>query len=98
VREATAAYFEEQDSFSAWIEQECEIVRNCRAFPAELLASWKAYAEAAGEHPGTMKNFVSKLEGRGVWRTKSGGNRFIIGIKLREGMGKRGRIGTGSIL
>jgi hypothetical protein len=52
--------------------------------------SWKAYAEAAGEFPGTMKDFVSKLGARGFGRDRSHGKRFITGIRLREGQANEG--------
>lgn len=91
VREATESYLEEQDSFASWIEEKCEIGKSFRSFPAELYASWKAYADAAGELPGSMKDFGSKLAARGFVRHKSNGKRFIVGIKVREGQANESR-------
>ena len=31
-----------------------------------LYASWKTWADHAGEHPGTMKRFVQNTEARGL--------------------------------
>jgi putative DNA primase/helicase len=90
VREATEAYFEDQDSFASWIGDKCETGKGFLSFPNELYISWKSHAESAGEFPGTMKDFVSKLEARGFVRDRSHGKRFIVGIRPREGQANEG--------
>ena len=49
VREATAAYFNDQDTFSAWLEEECDVeVGNewKSGTSAALFAAWSRYAQS----------------------------------------------------
>ncbi len=84
VREATDNYLTAEDSFATWLE-ECTSPANEWAFEtgAALFASWKAWAEKAGEHAGTRKRFADTLQSRG-FPTKKGpaGVRGFAGIQL----------------
>ena len=66
VRDATDQYLTAEDSFGAWLE-ECTEPASDRAFEssADLFASWKAWAEKAGEEPGSRKRFARTLQSRG---------------------------------
>ena len=66
VTSATAAYLEAEDAMAAWLDETG--TRDLEAWEAtkELFASWKEWADKAGEHAGTMKRFVQNLETRGL--------------------------------
>jgi putative DNA primase/helicase len=66
VAEATAAYLEAEDATAAWIDERCELGANYWDATAKLFASWKAWAELAGEFVGSQKQFREKLEARGM--------------------------------
>jgi putative DNA primase/helicase len=61
VREASEAYFAEQDTIGQWIE-EC-IVGDVDAFTRtlDLFASWKTWTEAKNHRPGSERAFVQAL-------------------------------------
>ncbi|WP_052042020.1 phage/plasmid primase, P4 family, partial [Ralstonia solanacearum] len=73
VVDATREYFEDQDVFGQWLEECCEREPRHNDTSAELFASWKRYAEAAGEKAGNTKTFGEAMRKRGfaTWRTKS---------------------------
>ena len=87
VTAATQRYFEEQDLFRQWLDDECEVEPgNCHKWErsSDLFASWSAYAKAAGEHPGTLKNFGPAMIRHGLqpYRTKS--VRGWSGIRIKS--------------
>lgn len=84
VREATNDYLAAEDSFAAWLEECTEPASDWASeSSAELFASWKVWAEKAGEEVGTRKRFADTLQARG-YRTKKGhaGVRGFKGIRL----------------
>ena len=64
VRQATAAYFDEQDLFGRWIEACCKTGPGSWDTTARLFDSWKHYAERNGEYPGSTKAFSANLSKR----------------------------------
>lgn len=83
VMAATDDYFEAEDALGRWIEERCETGN--KAFWAgstELFNSWKVWAEANGEYPGSMKRFSEALSTRGFTRENTRKARGFIGIKL----------------
>jgi putative DNA primase/helicase len=85
VRDTTADYLEAQDSLQAWIEDCCEVNPNRWELPGALFASWKAWAEKAGEPFGTQRSFGDRLEASGFLRSKTNGTRRHIGLALKAG-------------
>jgi putative DNA primase/helicase len=83
---ATAAYLEAEDAIAAWLDEVGARDVNAWEATKTLFASWKAWADNAGEHAGTMKRFVQNLEARGLTperRTHARGFRgFRIGLGL----------------
>ena len=67
VVDATAEYLASEDAVGIWIDECCTrgsmIIRT-----AELFASWKAWAERAGERIGSRKAFSQVLLDRGFRR------------------------------
>ena len=98
VREATAAYFEDQDVFGEWLVERCIVDRSNphrQATTAELFASWSAYAKAANEPAGTERSIAQRLEKDGFSRKARvpsfGGVRVrgFSGIEIRADAGHR---------
>jgi putative DNA primase/helicase len=89
VVEATEAYFAEQDSVGRWIEEECGILSVYSETLAHLFASWKAWCERAGLHPGTNTRLSDALDERGFQRIRIGHDRergFAgIALKMKPG-------------
>jgi len=89
VRTATARYFADQDTVRQWVEDCCEV----SARPphvvdtnASLFASWRNYAAAHGELPGSSSGLADKLRMLGFDSVKDEGGirgRGFIGIKVR---------------
>ena len=65
VTSATDDYFESEDAVGAWIDDRCERRLDSWTLTKNLFASWKEWAETAGERTGTCKRFVQALESRG---------------------------------
>lgn len=61
VREATEAYFEEQDLFARWLVECCDIGPSKSDTHAALFTSWKAWVEANGEPAGSSKDFTARM-------------------------------------
>jgi putative DNA primase/helicase len=73
VADATAEYFDTQDTFGAWLAECCNVDRSSpHAWDkaSDLFASWKSYAEAQGERAGTQKVFGDQLAQRGFTRVR----------------------------
>jgi putative DNA primase/helicase len=84
VTSATAQYLDAQDAMGAWIEECCEQGRAFQTRASELFASWRAYAERAGEPAGSTKTFGPLLEARGFPRSPSRrAGSVYMGIRLR---------------
>lgn len=66
VQAATAQYIEAEDAFGLWLG-DC-VTRQSTAYEttADLFASWKAWAERAGENPGSLKRFSQTMLNRGI--------------------------------
>lgn len=89
VRNATAEYFEEQDAIAAWLASECETERLPyfqRENTRDQFTSWSAFAQAAGEHPGTSKWFSEQLQNRGFQKRREAGtgNKGFGQIRLKR--------------
>lgn len=84
VSEATADYFESQDTFGAWIAERCETAPDKWELPARLYSSWCSYAREAGEEPGTSKTLSANLEKRGFRRAKTNGLRVYRGLAVKS--------------
>lgn len=91
VSSATAAYLDEEDAIAAWIASVRAQTGRALAEDLEsweqssaLFASWKAWAEKAGEHAGSMKRLSQNLEKRGYGISRRKAGRGFIGLKLPD--------------
>ena len=82
VTSATAAYLEAEDAMAAWLDEVG--TRNVNTWEATktLFNSWKAWADDAGEHAGTMKRFVQNLETRGLTPERRAHARGFRGFRI----------------
>jgi putative DNA primase/helicase len=84
VKRATSDYLSDEDSIAAWLGECCEIGAAYSESPGRLYASWKVYAERAGEIVGSLKAFGPKLEARGFGPPRrSSGKRFYEGVRVK---------------
>jgi putative DNA primase/helicase len=81
VSAATADYLESQNTLSAWLEECCDL-GGFEEGSSALYASWKKWAEAAGELAGSQKKFSERLETRFPKTRGMAGVRFI-GVRVR---------------
>jgi putative DNA primase/helicase len=86
VLDATAEYFDDQDLTGQWLDEACRVEPENLSLaetPKALFDSWRDYAMAAGEDPGTQMALLSVLAKRGLTRD------------MRKIQGKKERIWRG---
>ena len=87
VREATDAYFDEQDLFAQWLEECCEAGASKSDTTAALFASWKAWAERNGDVAGTTRSFTQAMVKAGFRLVKNTpghrGKRGFVGVAVK---------------
>jgi putative DNA primase/helicase len=71
VQEATSAYLDAEDGLGSWLQECCVRDQSASASSSALFASWRKWAEQAGEFVGTIKTFSQALEARGCRRTRT---------------------------
>lgn len=83
VTSATAEYLDAEDALAAWMDERC--VRSPQSWTScgELFASWKAWADQAGEPAGSLKRFSQKLEDRGFTKERKMNGRGFSGLMLK---------------
>ena len=81
---ATADYLEGQDAVSSWLDECCE--RDPKAWESRcnLFASWKAWAERAGEFVLPRRRFLDALEMRGVTPQRRNNGRGFYGVRINR--------------
>ena len=87
VTDATAEYFEDQDSFAQWLEECCDVEIGNRyktATSDDLFASWSGYARAAGIDASTKIAFGEKLRGANLEPYKNNGQRGWRFVQVRH--------------
>ena len=84
---ATEEYLQSCDAFSLWLSDCTERGgAYCWESSADLFASWKSWAEAAGEHAGTHRDFADQMRKAGFEAKRQGhtGKRGYSGIILKR--------------
>jgi putative DNA primase/helicase len=79
---ATDEYFSDQDLFAHWLTEECDCDpgnADKSETSSRLFKSWKEYAVAAGNSPGSQQSFKDQMTRHGF--------RFYRGRKAREFFG-----------
>lgn len=86
VRAATLEYLESEDGTSLWLA-DCTVEdANAWESAGSLFASWKRWAERAGEFVGSQKRLAQTLQDRGLVPKKQGGTglRGYLGARITE--------------
>jgi putative DNA primase/helicase len=87
VRDATDAYFADQDTLQQWLD-DCTHDGGAFAFSrtAELFASWKSWSEDRGLKPGSAQALSEALADRGFAKDRnSRGQRGFRNLTIKEG-------------
>ena len=82
VRDATDAYLEAEDALMLWIAECCVTGSNSRTTNAELVESWRNWAEMAGEYVGSQTSFTQRLEAKAFQRYRDKSARGFRGISV----------------
>ncbi len=82
VTDATLEYLAGEDLIAVWIEDRCYQEPNAKTLASELFKSFKEWAEATGERPGTQRAFSTALESHGFQKEKTREGRFFLGLRL----------------
>lgn len=84
VLSATQHYFETEDAIALWMSDSLDQGVNLWCQSTRLYASWKVWAEKAGEEVGSMKRFSQKLMARGFQDSRgNNGARGFKGIQTK---------------
>ncbi len=83
VTEATAAYFNDQDTIGAWLDERCIVGALETESTGKLFENWTAFAQSAGERPGTKKSFAQNLIKRGFPPERTRAMRGFRGLSVR---------------
>lgn len=85
VRDATAAYLTDEDVFAHWIDDACDQLPSYQEPIKALYASYRRWAEHAGERVLGSKRFSQALAERGFQRVKmgAGDSRGFGGLRLK---------------
>jgi putative DNA primase/helicase len=79
---ATAAYLEAEDAMAAWLDESGTRDPNAWETTKTLFASWKAWADSAGEYAGTLKRFIQNVETRGLVPERKSHARGFRGFRI----------------
>ena len=91
VTAATNEYLAEEDSGAIWLGECCKVDPNLKTGASDLFASWKEWADRAGEYAGTQKSFSESLKSRGFEKDRlTGGKAAFRGIGLNASLIGRG--------
>lgn len=72
VVQATKEYLEDEDGYSAWMDENCVIGSNETTSVHTAYNSFKTWCENAGEYVPSQKRFTQRLVDRGFHRVKKG--------------------------
>lgn len=84
VRAATDEYLESEDAIGAWLDENTDRKPECYENTTDLYQSWNAWAQAAGEFPGSLKAFSHKMASKGFHKGEGRRRRDFIGISLKR--------------
>jgi putative DNA primase/helicase len=83
VLDATKDYLATEDCLSQWIEEQCLVGDRLEASTSALYESWRSWAYAAGEDPGTKNALSHNLAGRGFQKRRWKAMRGFVGIAVK---------------
>jgi putative DNA primase/helicase len=84
VTKATDAYFAGEDSYANWIADCCDAIPGFVTPSTALFASWKAWAEKAGQTVGNSSRFREEMERLGVIPKQGRNGNYYRGLAIRQ--------------
>ena len=84
VTAATDAYFAGEDGYSDWIADRCDVAAGIWSRSSELFASWRDWAEKAGQHGGDNKRFREEMERLGFEHRHLKTGSYYVGLSIRQ--------------
>ena len=84
VRDAVAAYRENNDWLGSFLEECCEVDQSFRQKSGEFYQEYRSYCARNGEYTRGTSDFYSALEVAGFSRRKQKDGVFIIGLRLKD--------------
>ncbi len=82
VTDATLEYLAGEDLIAVWLEDRCHQEHTARTLASVLYKSFKEWAEATGERPGTQRAFSMALESHGYRKEKTMDGRYFHGLRI----------------
>jgi putative DNA primase/helicase len=90
VTDATAEYFESEDSIAQWIAERCVEGANFKETTANLFTDFRMWVDTCGVSAGSQRHFSEYLLAKGYPRDRSNRARGFSGIALRTGSSDAG--------
>lgn len=84
VEEAIQEYMEENDWFSHFLEECCDIADGCQEGSGDLYKVYRLYCEQIGEFIRSTAEFAKALEAKGYQKIKTNKGKFVMGLRLKE--------------
>lgn len=87
VLQATRDYFDDQNTLEQWLTERCDVDRTDRyksTRSSQAFESWRSFAKAAGEEPGTNKSFTQVMLKNGFKRVRGSEGQSFIGLSLKD--------------
>lgn len=84
VQNAIAAYRENNDWFSAFLDECCEVNSAFMAKSGELYQEYRAYCQRMGEYTRSTSDFYAELENQGFERKKTKKGIMVCGISIKS--------------
>jgi putative DNA primase/helicase len=81
IREATAAYRDEQDILAEWVGEDCDMGSGCTAPKNALYNDYRLWAERNGHRPLSQSKLTRRLNDRGY--RLAADKRTVVGLSLR---------------
>lgn len=89
VKDATAAYLDEEDTLGRWLAECAVIGKRYETSYAALFSDWRRWTDVNNEYCGSQKQFSMNLEGRnGIQKTHGRSSQHFRGIALRSEVGE----------
>ena len=84
MREAIAAYREDNDWLMKFIEACCDVGAAFRQPSGKLYESYRSYCFRTGDYTRDTTTFYRSLEQAGFQRVRRMDGRFVFGLRLKE--------------
>lgn len=84
VEDAINKYRENNDWFSTFVEECCEVDATYTQKSGEFYQEYRSYCARTGEYTRSTTDFYTALENAGFNRKKTKGCNYVLGIRLKS--------------